>query len=438
MRDVRYARSGDVDIAYEVRGDGPIDVVYVPGFVSHLDLQLEIPAFAALIERLERMGRVLVFDKRGTGCSGRNVGFGSLAERADDIRAVMDHAGWERASIVGVSEGGPLSVLFAASHPERVDRLALFGTFMQLVDMSDTKYEGLDLEPFLDFVEQRWGTGEVMRDFVHAPPDDTVTELLARYERGCATPALARDIQRANLMIDTRDVSGAVSVPTVVVHHTDDPVVPVSFGEQLAATIPTAEFVGIDADMHCAWTHQEWAPAADAIEAFLTGHRPGPAPSERVLATVLFTDIVGSTERAAALGDRSWRALLDEHDGECARQVARFDGRVVKHTGDGMLATFNSPARAVKCAQALGPALSSSGIEIRAGLHTGEVERRAEDVGGIAVHIAARVAALGDGGDVLVSRTVRDLVVGSDLAFADHGTHTLKGVPEPWQIYCAS
>jgi class 3 adenylate cyclase len=438
VRDVRYARSGEVDIAYEITGEGRTNLVYVPGFISHIDLQRELPAFATVLSHFERFARLLVFDKRGTGCSERNVGFGSLADRADDIRAVMDDAGWERAHLFGVSEGGPLSILFAASNPDRVASLSLYGTFARLFDPLDPATAAFDVERYLDGLVRHWGDGSMIARFIDAPYDRATQEAVGRYERACASPKLVREIMRSNFLIDIRAVCPAITVPTLVMHCTGDPVVPIARSRELARLTTGARFVEIDGAFHSAWQANQWAPILDRVEEFVTGAPPGHGKGERALATVLFTDIVGSTERAASLGDRAWRALLDEHDAEIARHVERYDGVLVKHTGDGALATFDGPARAVRCAQDLSVALAGAGVPVRAGVHTGEVERRGDDIGGIAVHIAARVAALAEGGEVLVSRTVRDLVVGSDLAFDDHGTHTLKGVPEPWQIYRAS
>lgn len=433
--EIRYARSGGLDIAYEVRGSGPIDVVYIPGFISHLDLYRDLPAFETAIARIERFARVIVLDKRGTGLSSRDLGFGSVAERMDDIRAVMDDAGWERANVIGASEGGPLSILFAATYPDRVSRLALFGTYAHL----DTRTirPDFDADRYLAWLERSWGTGVVIAQFIGAQRDTALRPRLARYERGATTPQLAREIMRCNLDIDVRDFLPAVTVPVLIAHVTGDPIVPVAQAREMAAALPNATFVEVPGDVHFPRDVREWAPVLDETEKFLTGARPVSGEPDRVLATVLFTDIVGSTDQAARVGDTQWRALLDAHDRHVTDTVERFGGRVVKFTGDGALATFDGPARAVRAARAVLDDCGALGLPLRAGLHTGEVERRGDDVGGIAVHIAARVAALAGDGEVLASRTVRDLVVGSDLSFEDRGVHDLKGVPEPWQLYAA-
>ena len=431
--DVQYARSGEIDIAWSLTGDGPCDIVFVPGFISQLDLCRELPMFATIMARLERIGRVLTFDKRGTGLSGRELGFGSLSERMDDIRIVMDAAGWQKAHLVGISEGGPLSILFAATYPERVQSLSLYGTYacLRLQEPS----ANFDIELFLSMLEKEWGTGRVFGRFINAPEDRTVRKLLGRYERACASPKEVREVMQRNMEIDARSICVAVSTRSLVIHRRDDPIVAADRARELAEMLPNAEYLELPGNMHCGWDASDWAPALDAVERFVTGEAPSDAIPERMLATVLLTDIVGSTELAAEVGDRTWRDMLDSHDAQTATLVERHRGRVVKQTGDGTLAIFDGPGRAVKCAQALASTLGMSGISIRAGLHTGEVESRGEDIGGIAVHIAARVAALAEAGEVVVSRTVHDLVTGSDLRFADHGAHGLRGVPGQWQLF---
>ncbi len=435
---VRYARDGDVDLAWTVTGAGPADIVYVPGFVSHLDLARELPAMGAVLGRLDRIGRVLAFDKRGTGLSGRDMGFGSLAERADDIRIVMDAAGWPRAHLVGVSEGGPLALVFAATFPDRVLSLTLYGSFACLLPADDPISADFDVPRFLDYVERNWGSGQVLGAFLHAPSDPVVLEQIARYERACASPRLAAQILRHNMEIDARPILSAIALPCLVVHRGDDPIVGVQRGRELAAGLADATWREIPGEMHCGWNAREWAPALDVIEEFLTGAAPAAADVHRTLATVLFTDIVDSTRTAADLGDHIWHDLLDRHDLQSARIVGRFGGRIVKHTGDGTLAVFDSPVRAVHCARNLRETLAAEGMTLRLGLHTGEIEHRDHDISGIAVHIAARIAALANGNQILVSRTVRDLSIGSDLHFEEAGIHDLKGVPDTWQIYLST
>ncbi len=433
--EIRYTRSGSLDIAWTVTGHGPIDIVFVPGFISHLDLAREVPVYGTLLGRLDRLARVLTFDKRGTGLSGRDLGFGSLAERSDDIRVVMDAAGWECAHLVGISEGGPLALLFAATFPQRVRSLALYGSFACLLPDDDPASAAFDVPRFLDYVERNWGTGQLLGALVHAPPTPENIEQLGRYERACASPQLAVQIMRSNLTIDARPILPAVSAPALIVHRTHDPIVGIECGRAVTSGLSEARMVELSGEMHCAWDAHEWAPALDAIEGFLTGTLPVSVEVDRTLATVLFTDIVESTRAAVESGDHLWRDILDRHDAETRRLVERHGGRVVKSTGDGVLATFDSPTRAVQCARAVSHTLGREGITIRAGLHTGEIERRDDDIAGIAVHIGARIAALAGPNEVLVSRTVRDLVEGSDLRFEDRGSHPLKGVPVPWQVY---
>jgi len=434
---VRFTRGNDVDIAWSVTGQGEIDIVYVAGFISHLDLARELSVFDSLLGRLDRIGRVLAFDKRGTGLSGRDLGFGSLAERADDIRAVMDAAGWERAHLMGVSEGAPLSLLFAATYPERVNSLVLYGSFACLLPEDDPASGAFDVPRYLDYVERNWGTGQVISTFVNAPSDPATVEQLGRYERACASPRLAAKIMNSNLGIDARPILPTISAPTLVVHQSHDPVVPIARARALAAVLANAKLVEIAGDMHCAWDARQWAPALDVIEEFLTGTTPAGGDVDRTLATVLFTDIVDSTRSAAEAGDQVWRDILDRHDAQTRRVVERFGGRVVKHTGDGTLATFDSPTRAVHCARTVRDTLDREGITIRAGLHTGEIERRGDDISGIGVHIGARIAALAEPQEILVSRIVRDLVEGSDLRFHDRGRHTLKGIASEWRVFAA-
>ena len=436
---VRYAKSGELRIAYQQFGEGGIDLVYVPGFVSNLDMIWEASAFAPLLERIGSFAKVTMFDKRGTGLSDRDFGFGSLEERMDDIRAVMDEAGLERAALFGVSEGGPLSVLFAATYPERVTALAVYGSMARLLRDDDFP-DGLDPaleQPFLEELERRWGTGNALGAFVqNIPKDDPeLTERMARYTRGACTPRMAASILAANIAIDIRPVLPTVNVPTLVLHSKHDPLIPLAAGKLIADGIPNAKFIAHDADYHMLYEGEK-AWFLDELEEFFTGTRPvATVHSERFLGTVLFTDIVQSTERAAEVGDDQWRKLLDRHDKASADTVKAFGGRIVKQTGDGLLAEIDSPSRAVECAVALRAAVDTLGLQIRAGVHTGEFERRGEDLGGLGVNIGSRVMALAGPGEVWVSRTVKDLTIGSGLQFEDRGRHTLKGVPDEWELY---
>src|SRR6478735_8075334 len=428
--EVKYAKSGDQSIAYAVYGEGPVDLVVVPGFVTHLDLMWDLPVSKQFEERGE-YARVVMFDKRGTGLSDRSVGLGSVEDRMDDIRAVMDAACLEQAALHGVSEGGPMAIMFAATYPERVAALVLQGTFAR--NLEDVDYDGLPpefVDGFVEWIEDHWGTGEVIGTFLQHEPGDVDPATLARYERSSCTPRMAAQLMRHNLAIDVREALPVIDVPTLVLHHEGDPVVRVDWGRYVAEHIPGARMVELPGDVHFG---PESAGFSPIIAEFLTGERREGEP-DRVLATVLFTDIVGSTERASELGDSRWRALLDRHDDIARREIAAARGRAVKSTGDGFLAVFDGPARAVRCAQAMGRAVDPLGLEIRAGLHTGECELRGDDVAGIAVHLGARIGALAGPGEVLVSSTVRDLTLGSGIEFADRGRHELKGVPGEWQV----
>jgi len=436
--EVRYARSRDgIDIAYQVRSDGPVDVLFVPGFVSHLDLMWDLPPFAAISDALAGCGRLVTLDKRGTGLSDRTLGFGSLEERMHDITAVLDDAGVERVHLFGISEGGPLALLFAASEPDRVASVAVYGTFARLLVAPDQP-TGLDpdlVTPFLDAVVDAWGSGAAMRFFIqHMPRSDDMKRAAARYERSACTRQMAAEILRLNIEIDVRAVLSTVQSPALVLHTSDDPLVPRDVARLLADQLPHARWVEHPGDFHVSWDPDDlWF--LDEVVSFIAGERPARRPGRRALATVLFTDIVGSTEQAAAMGDQAWRGVLDRHDHLCATAVARHGGELVKSTGDGMLATFTSPSAAVDCARELRRRLSDLGVRIRAGVHTGEVELRDGDVGGIGVHIGARIAALAGADEIWVSRTVRDLTTGSGLVLEPRGRHSLKGVPEEWDLH---
>ncbi|HVF32855.1 MAG TPA: adenylate/guanylate cyclase domain-containing protein [Acidimicrobiales bacterium] len=419
----RYARSGDLDIAYQIDGEGPRNLVRVPGFVSHLDLMWENPRIAEAARRYSTFARVLSFDKRNTGLSDRTATCPTLEERMDDIRAVMDDAGLETAVVLGVSEGGPLAVLFAATYPERVEALVLGATYARLTPPPD-------LEERLAFLEENWGTGVPLQFFL-AGSDP---EWAARYERSAASPRVAVEILRMNVLIDVTPALAAVSAPTLVMHRTGDPVVPIAAGRELAEGIAGARFVEFPGHTHAPLTDKAWSDEHDVVEEFLTGAARTSDP-DRVLATVLFTDVVDSTSTAAALGDREWRHRLGQLQDHTDRLIRQFGGRRVKTTGDGVLATFDGPARGIRCARAVTDRASSTGLAIRAGLHAGEVELVGDDVAGIAVHLAKRVESAAAPGRVYVSQTVRDLIAGSPIELADRGTHELKGIPGSWTLY---
>ena len=428
--EIRYAKSGGVHVAYQVIGDGPRNLVFVPGFVSNLEVQWELPDFSRFIQGLASFSRVILFDKRGTGLSDRvpTRELPTLEERMDDVRAVTDAAGVTQAVLFGASEGGPMSVLFAATHPSRVEGLVLYGSYARRPIPPD------GWEVFLSTVEDRWGTGELFA--ARAPSavnDEHYRTLLARLERQAASPGAVTAILRMAAEIDVSDILPAVAVPTLVLHRSGDPILPSTGGRDLAASIPNARFVGLPGVDHLAWAG-DGDDIVGEIEQFMTGERHEP-DRDRVLATVLLTDIVGSTSLATELGDRRWRDLLDRHDALAKDAVERFRGRVIKTTGDGLLATFDGPARGIRSGCAIRDGVKTLGIDVRVGLHTGEIEVRGEDIGGIAVHVAQRVAAGSGPGEVVVTSTVKDLVAGAGIAFADRGQHKLKGIAEDWRLF---
>jgi class 3 adenylate cyclase len=439
--ETRYARSDDVSIAYQVSGSGPIDLVSAPGTVSHLDLEIDWddPFDTWYMERFHAFSRLIRFDKRGTGMSDRVTDAPTLEERTDDIRAVMDAVASDVAVIFGASEGGAMACLFAATHPDRTRALIVWGGQARWVREPDLPW-GIPAEEYGTLIEELAAHG-VTEDYVRgwgfgvgdeATPE--VVDELIRYVRAGASPASLAALERMNMEIDIRDILSAISVPTLIINASEDPVSPIDGARYLAERIPDARLFEYPGGTHFPSEQQDWSLILDEIEEFVTGTRP-PEPVDRVLSTVLFTDIVGSTERAAQLGDRAWKDLLARHDGLARRQVERHRGRFVDATGDGLFATFDGPARAVRCARAIGDAVGKLGLQIRAGCHAGEVELAGEQVRGMAVHIGARVAALAGPSEVLVSSTVKDLVVGSGLAFEDAGEHELKGVPGRWRLY---
>ena len=434
--EIRYARSGDLNIAYTVAGNGPPDVVAVPPWVSHLEYLTEDPSFNRHWERAHGFARVIAFDKRGTGLSDPIVGAATLEERMDDMRAVMDAAGSKRAVIYGISEGGPMSMLFAATHPERTSALILFDTFACAVCDEDYPWapDAETLHAATEMVVDNWGTG--MSVTLGAPSlaeDERFRQWWARYERLAASPGTVRAMIEMQREVDVRAILPTIRVPTLVLHRKDDAWFDVEEGRYIAEHIPGARFVELPGGDNAPWLGDGDA-VLDEIEEFLTGARHGREP-DRVLATILITDIVESTKRAAELGDAAWRNVLADHDALVRRQLDRFRGKEIKTMGDGFLATFDGPARGIRCAQAVVEAARGLGVEVRAGLHTGECEVIGDDIGGLAVHIATAVGSSAGAGEVLVSSTVRDLVVGSELAFEERGERTLEGVPGDWRLY---
>jgi pimeloyl-ACP methyl ester carboxylesterase len=430
--ETRYAKNGDVHIAYQVFGGGPLDLVVVHGFVGNIELHWDFPDAARFYTRLGSFCRVICFDKRGTGLSDRDCGIATLEERMDDVRAVMDAAGSERAALFGQSEGGPMSVLFAAAHPERTRALVLYGTFARS-NQRDWSPERFDAR-MVEF-DRGWGT-TMSRLPMLAPgklSDAAFSRAWTRLERQSASPAAAIAMLRMNKDIDVSHVLPVIRVPTLVLHRTGDLTVNVDQGRYLAAHLPGARYVEMAGHDHLVFVG-DGDRLVDEIQEFLTGSR-SEQDVDRVLATVMFTDIVDSTRRAAELGDRQWRALLDRHDETVRQQLKRFRGSEVKNLGDGFMATFDGPARAVRCAAAISEAVRALGITVRSGLHTGEIELKRDAISGIAVHIAARVAAEAEAGETIVSSMVRDLVAGSGLRFEDRGARSLRGVPEEVRLY---
>jgi pimeloyl-ACP methyl ester carboxylesterase len=433
----RYANSGDVQIAYQVVGEGPPDLVFVPGWIGNVDVIWDNSLVRPLLERLCSFCRLVLFDKRGTGASERDVGAPTLEERMDDVRAVMDAAGLHNAALFGPSEGGPMSILFAATYPERVTALVLYGTGARGRGAPD--YEcGYGWERGLlelgKIADEEWGQGRSLAQFASEMVEiPRMRQMWARWERLGASPRGAKQLTEMVLDIDVRPILETLQVPTLVVHHTGDRAIPVESGRYLARHIPGARY----------WEQPGEHLFADVdalvaeIEEFLTGARPARV-RDRVLATVMFTDMVSSTERTASLGDRAFGDLLDRFRAVVRDQLQDYRGREVDTRGDDFLATFDGPARAIRCARAIGDAARTLGVDVRSGLHTGEIELRSDGVGGIAVNIGARVSGLAEPGEVLASRTVVDLVAGSGLEFDDRGEHELKGVPGTWRLFAVT
>ena len=439
--ETRFAKSGEAHIAYQVVGDGSTDLVYVPGWLSNVELNWDEPSYARFLTRLASFARLILFDKRGTGLSDRvsDQELPTLEQRMDDVRAVLDAVGSDRAALFGVSEGGPMCALFAATYPERTAALVMYGSYARRQQAPDYPWgqSAEQLTAFLTEIEHGWGgpVGRAARA-PSAADDERFMRFWASYLVQSASPRAALTLARMNAEIDARAILPAVRVPTLILHREGDRVVRTEEARYLAERIQGAKLVLLSGENHIPWVGDQDA-VLDEIEESLTGIRRGPE-LDRVLATVLFTDIVDSTKKAAELGDARWKGLLREHDERVRSELARFRGVEVKTTGDGFLARFDGPARAVGCAQAIADDVRTLGIEIRAGCHTGEVELLDDDLGGIAVHIGARVAALAGAGEILVSRTVKDLVVGSGLVFEDRGEHELKGVPDRWHLYAVT
>jgi class 3 adenylate cyclase len=432
----RYARSGDLHIAYQAAGEGPPHLFYVPTWIGQIEVFLEEPSIFAFVDRLCSFARVISFDRRGSGLSDPWVGLPTLEDQMDDVLAVMDATGTERTALMGSLEGGPLAMLFAATHPDRVESLILYATYARTRWAPDYAWPPRDEERderIADIVAQ-WGQGGVPAALAPSLADDPeYLRWCGRMERYSASPGTAEAVLRALGDTDVRHILPTIRVPTLVMHRRDDPFLMVEHSRYIAEAIPTARYVELEGS-DSLFSIGDSEAILGEIEELLTGERHAPEP-DRVLATVLFTDICGSTERAAELGDSAWRSLLERHDELVRAEVVRHRGRAVKSTGDGVLATFDGPARAIGAARSIEQSVHALGLQIRAGLHTGECEVIGDDVGGLAVHIGARVMDKARPGEVLVSSTVKDLVVGSGIDFRDRGSHQLRGVPGEWSLY---
>ena len=438
----RYAKSGDVNIAYQVLGSGPVDLVFVMGWVSNIDEFWTEPLWARFLERLASFSRLIIFDKRGTGLSDRvdEAHLPTLEQRMDDVRAVMDAVGSQKAALFGISEGASMCALFAATYPERTSAFMSFGGFARMVAAPDYPWGRSEenMQGFYKQIHEGWGSHPVGIEsrIPSKLRDEAYRQWWTRYLVRAATPRAAAALTRMNEQIDIRHVIPAIRVPALIMHRSGDLAVAVGSGRFLAEHIPGAKFMEYPGDDHLPWTSDCEQMLGD-IEEFVTGTRHADE-IDRVLATVMFTDIVKSTERAAEIGDRKWVDLLQGFYGVVRKNLGRYRGREVDTAGDGLLATFDGPARAVRCAQAINDGMPALGLAVRAGVHTGEVEIIGEKVGGIAVHIGARVAAEAAPGEVIVSSTVKDLVAGSGIRFEDRGHRSLKGVPGDWHLFRAA
>jgi class 3 adenylate cyclase/dienelactone hydrolase len=437
----RYAKSGDVNIAYQVIGDGARDLVYVPGWISNVERGWDEPGYARFLNRLASFSRLILFDKRGTGLSDRvpEHELPTLEQRMDDVRAVMDAAASERAALFGVSEGGPMCILSAATHPDRASAVVVYGSYARRATAADYPWGRTPAQQaeFMRAIDEDWGGPVALAERAPSRMDDAAfVDWWSMYLRQSASPSAVRTLTEMNYEVDVRHVLASVHVPALILHRRGDRVMHVEEARFIAERIDGAKLVLFDGDDHLPWVGDQNA-VLDEIEGFLTGVRRGPEP-DRVLATVLFVDLVSSTERAAEVGDRRWRDLLDAFHQRARDELNRFRGTLVDTTGDGFLATFDGPARGVRCAHAVLDAVRAMALEARAGLHTGEIEMAGTDIRGIAVHLAARVMSTAEPGEVRVSSTVRDLVAGSGITFHERGEHSLKGVPGTWRLFSAA
>ena len=436
--ETQYAKSGEVHIAYQVIGEGPLDLVLVPGFVSHLEANWHSPVKERFLRKLASFSRLILFDKRGTGLSDRSSELFSLEQRMDDVRAVMDAVGSERASLFGISEGGPMSILFAATYPERTNALVMYGTYAKRAWSDDYPYgwKAEQWDSFFQNVEKNWGTPLGVDLDIWAPSvshDEYVRQQVAKSLREAASPGAVKAIMLMNREIDVREILPTVHTPTLIAHRVGDRNIDIGHARYMSEHIPDARLLELPGEDHMLWIGDNDVLLGE-IEEFLTGVRQEYEP-ERVLLTALFTDIVNSTEQANEMGDTKWRHLLARHNELIRAQLEQFRGREVATTGDGFFAVFDGPARAIRCGKSIQDAISKMGIAIRAGVHTGECEVLENGYAGIAVHICSRVMQYASPKEVLVTSTVKDLVAGSGLEFIDRGVYTLKGVPDSWQLY---
>jgi pimeloyl-ACP methyl ester carboxylesterase len=435
--ETRYANSGELSIGYQVFGDGPADLVLVPGLMSHIDLVWTLPASARFLRTLAAFSRVILYDKRGQGVSDPPRGVPTLEEDMEDLGAVLDATGSERAALFGYSEGGPMSALFAATHPDRVTALILFSSFASgaaLLARAD-ELGFMTRARIMDTLEH-WGEGRGLELFAPSIVAEDRVRRFAAFERAVSSPGVVRARWQTAMGIDVTPVLETLRVPTLVLHRAGDRGIPSIVAREMAEAIPEARYVEVPGIDHIPWVGNA-ERVLDEIEEFLTGARHA-SEIDRVLATVMFTDIVDSTRRATQLGDRGWRTLLESHDQLVRERVDTYRGREIKTMGDGFLVTFDGPARAIRCARSIVRQVSSLGVEVRAGLHTGECELIGQDLGGVAVNIGARIGAMATGGEVLVSSTVKDLVMGSGIEFVDRGIHGLKGVPGEWHLFAVA
>jgi class 3 adenylate cyclase len=438
--ETKYARSGDLHIAYQDVGDGPVDLLWVPTWIWQIEHMWEWPVAARFLSRLASFSRLITFDRRGAGLSERISGAPTLEQQMDDVVAVMDAVGSDRAAVGAMLEAGAMACLFAATHPERTKALVLYEGMARMTAAPDYDWPLTreEREPLIEALEADWGSGQRVLGLISQPgQSERFSQWAGRLERLAASPRAAAAFFRMQSEVDVRPVLPSIQAQTLVMHRVDDPVIDIRHGRYLAEHIPDARLLELPGN-HTLPFGPDQDDLADEIEEFLTGARHAPDP-ERILATVMFSDIVDSTSRAAEMGDRRWRTLLESIDGSIGSELSRHRGRIVKKMGDGLLATFDGPARAIRCATAIREgARAQWGLDVRSGLHTGEIELIGDDVGGIAVHIGARVSACADPGEVLVSGTVKDLVVGSGISFEDRGERELKGVPGSWRLWAVT